>query len=1671
MSDDYYLYSEKESQSKSKSESQSESQDYDDELQLWINDCYINKYDIIEILDKLEQTKNLKNKVKYLSPIHQQFDSYYYLIETLAFDFVKYEEVFQYLLMILKSQSFENQISERCHLLITQTTSIDNLENEIQKLFQIFYYLKDIDMNTLKLSNISQIFTLQKIIEINYSDYQFNELFEEFDQFLENIQESAKMYQYKQTPAYPIPLEFIQFKNQNKQIFGQLQQFESLDVPLERYLDYHFNILREDYIYDMRKSISYLSEKGFYQHIDKNYTNNIGLYQNIKLESQEMDNNGILWKISLEQFNLDGRKQKNIDWFRSKKLNRGSLICITNVECHPLLFGVITDRSNKQNHYNEFKRIHLVFKFLGNKSYIMEFLNLLYQKTIVIENQILIESQIEYLESIKMIQSLPFENVLLKNMNYVSYPKYLKNKNVFQIDLDLKPLYQGVGINLWIQNWPYMNSTLDDSQLKAIKLILSQEVALIQGPPGTGKTYCGILAVRILYENLLSSDMPIIVVCYTNHALDQFLEHILKYIPIEQIARLGGRSKSPQLQQCLFQCKQKIRFNWNYFYGLKSELRKLFNKLISYEYSLQVKDIRQYWPQLYDKLIEKFLDDNDLNNSQVDSLAEDSILDCWIKGKLPNDSMLCTQTNLFGINNYYTREDITDQVFTNTIIERDKIEFDEDYYENESNEDIDEFLDSEHEYEQDDYGYRDQELQFEERQNDVILQNEQEQELNEQDQNEQNQNEQDQNEQDQNDQQHIVQSSQEVSESSDEQSQEQFNYESSQWQPQQQELNEFDIFNSNHQNQDNLHYNFQGIEKIQQYLQNENLNPWELNNNDRDEIIKYLEYLKYQEDCLIFQQKYKEFKQMSKTLKDLYEEKDILFLNQYKIIGATVNGAAKHINKLKKLNSKVLVIEEAAEVLESHIVAILTKNIQHLILIGDHLQLRPQLKCYELEQTYEANISLFERLYKNNIPSVTLSSQRRMKTKFADFIRIIYGNQYLDHENIYHNRNNMEIIGLSQDLVFFNHNWLEKDDSKSKENPKEAEMIFQMVQYLVKVGYQESQISVLSLYLRQAQVLKRKFMTKHLSQVKVQTVDNYQGEENDIVIISLVRNNNINKLGFIKVENRINVALSRARLGLYVFGCFDFIKKASNTGSLWRKIIALAQNKNYLQDFITLKCLTHNTLRKVEKSNEWFKLDAGCCQMTCNEQFDECNHICQSQCHLGNHTRDKCPEECERTLNCGHKCNLKCKDQCICTEKIKTILPDCNHESLILCGKDPSKEYCLKDLEIYFQECNHTVFYKCYERKNFIYKCQHTCQKQLQCGHSCSKKCWQICYSYPCEDECIKARPCGHSAKCQNMCSEECTPCDQKILIKLDCGKHEIVKKCIQIQNYLIQDLKISPCQIRSIVEQKDYNCEFQDSICYSCLSQIIKKLTEGCQDVLKYFKQIKEFNCQQPCLKSRECGHIFQCQNLCSEICTPCEKMVVKTLECGHEYQFLCKDKLDYQQNFKCKKQCIREYQCNHQQKCDRLCFEKCPPCKEKVVKQLECGHSIKTQCFQNKKCQKVCKKQRQCGHNTPCYNQCGDECSPCPQKIQKTFECGHQMNIQCFQTFIGCQNPCEKIRSCGHYFKCLNYCSQPCSPCQIEVLHKLSCNHQNLIKCYTLDNEGHIKQEYQQKCEVCQL
>lgn len=97
----------------------------------------------------------------------------------------------------------------------------------------------------------------------------------------------------------------------------------------------------------------------------------------------------------------------------------------------------------------------------------------------------------------------------------------------------------------------------------------------------------------------------------------------------------------------------------------------------------------------------------------------------------------------------------------------------------------------------------------------------------------------------------------------------------------------------------------------------------------------------------------------------------------------TTTGAARLQSSLRSVKPRIVVVEEAAEVFEPHIITSLTECCEHLILIGDHQQLRPNPADYHLGRDYHLNISLFERLVNNGFKFTQLQKQHRMRPEIS----------------------------------------------------------------------------------------------------------------------------------------------------------------------------------------------------------------------------------------------------------------------------------------------------------------------------------------------------------------------------------------------------------------------------------------------------------------------------------------------------------------------------------------------------------------------------------------------------------------------------------------------------------------------------------------------------------------
>lgn len=211
-------------------------------------------------------------------------------------------------------------------------------------------------------------------------------------------------------------------------------------------------------------------------------------------------------------------------------------------------------------------------------------------------------------------------------------------------------------------------------------------------------------------------------------------------------------------------------------------------------------------------------------------------------------------------------------------------------------------------------------------------------------------------------------------------------------------------------------------------------------------------------------------------------EKDATVLKSKRIIACTTNGAAKFSSAIQAASPGVVLVEEAGEILEAHVLTSLGPQTEQLIMIGDHQQLRP--KCsYELGvengDGFDLNRSLFERLILRGFPHVTLTKQHRMRPEISSLIRHL---TYPDLTDAPTTLNRPNLRGFQDNVIFMNHSHPEVELSRavemrdgrtsSKQNVFEAEMILKCVRYLAQQGYGSDKIVVITPYLGQLKLLR-----------------------------------------------------------------------------------------------------------------------------------------------------------------------------------------------------------------------------------------------------------------------------------------------------------------------------------------------------------------------------------------------------------------------------------------------------------------------------------------------------------------------------------------------------------------------------------------------------------------------
>ncbi|KFH62940.1 hypothetical protein MVEG_10978 [Podila verticillata NRRL 6337] len=460
-------------------------------------------------------------------------------------------------------------------------------------------------------------------------------------------------------------------------------------------------------------------------------------------------------------------------------------------------------------------------------------------------------------------------------------------------------------------------------------------------------------------------------------------------------------------------------------------------------------------------------------------------------------------------------------------------------------------------------------------------------------------------------------------------------------------------------------------------------------------------------------------------------------LRQCSVVGMTTNGVTKSQELIKTLMPKIIICEEASEIMEAHILSVLSPSTQHLILISDHKQLSPQINKYNLSSNtptgnnYSLDITLFERIATSTTSSLLMSelkTQRHMRPSISELIRWPLYLDLIDGDDVHHYPS---VRGMAENLFFMNHHHAEdvsnKNGVQSYSNAFEVSMVNAFIKYLVKNGYGEpGEIAIVTPYLAQLSKLRTAFKGNfklvinerdqgqleqydleeenegqncgdvqdgatiwidnglHQKQIALSTIENIKEVEANIVIISLARNKSENypsssgKIDPLELPSYTNVLLSHAQHGMLIIGNTDLMENETN--NLWLSVISELGIHDRIGLGFPLKCQSHPEQLRIAECAKTFRNGAPnggytlkCSRVRINQKVSTCKHQYEVQCW-------------ESAL----------KAKATCTRPCDSELP-CGHACTKICST------CQK-------ETGHS-------------QCSLKCDKTLFCGHICGGPC------------------------------------------------------------------------------------------------------------------------------------------------------------------------------------------------------------------------------------------------------------------------------------------------------------------------------------------------------------
>ena len=718
------------------------------------------------------------------------------------------------------------------------------------------------------------------------------------------------------------------------------------------------------------------------------------------------------------------------DWSTSSSLMFGNLLCLTGTGTFKdAIWATVANRDEKLLKTEQVIIIELCSE--GNSKNDADCITSLAKTSgsiLMVESPTYYRAYQPVLRALQTmdLEGMPFQEELVSVEGSLMAPEYIKESSTIKGNIIHKSLPPESNFISFLKH--NSDTTLDDSQLKAIKLALCQRVGVIQGPPGTGKTYIGVQLVRLIRSISTRPNSPILVLTYKNHVLDEFLKEMIKLYP-EGVVRVGGRSNEPELEQ----------------YNL-SEVRKQKKSLHLFkEIQALQEQQRRMQPQIIEALTNlansRIFSAQCLLNGFDDTKLAKLLTSCnWSKQKM-DKSYVCGIVNKYGTN-------------LKSLLKGDLDEIKED----DAKSTYSIFRKAVEMWTPSSEVFRQIEMVasklFQPSQVAINLAET------------------------------VVDSAKNPKLKKKSKTDDDVDDERDLEDVQKERISAILGSKGTSKMQDIVWIEHKLLDHKPHLLASSSVllndtpsafwelfdDPWKLDEYDRVKLIQFLLLNQVKECESHVKNLLQEYQSLCRSREELEDRHKVECILNKKVIGMTITGASICQRLLSQIKLAVVIVEEAAEVLEPQLIAVLGKWLQHLILIGDHNQLPPPVECYTLTRHFHFDVSMMERLINNDYMFASLSKQNRMRPEFAELLLDIYPALESNLERVRKNRAPQCMV---KSMYFWNHDNVETKE-RSVQNEMEAKMVVQLVLYLIQQEYKPENITILGAYLGQVRLLRRK---------------------------------------------------------------------------------------------------------------------------------------------------------------------------------------------------------------------------------------------------------------------------------------------------------------------------------------------------------------------------------------------------------------------------------------------------------------------------------------------------------------------------------------------------------------------------------------------------------------------